>query len=76
MLGSHIYYKNLFSTWQISGNDIKILIPKMLSYLVKKKKESPTDVPSKTWYTAISIKVVPKKREKVEYERERLTRKD
>ncbi len=27
-------------------------------------------------YTAISIKVVPKKREKVEYERERLIGKD
>jgi hypothetical protein len=23
MLGSHIYYTNSFSAWQISGNDIK-----------------------------------------------------
>ena len=25
MLGSHIYYTNSFSAWQISGNDIKKL---------------------------------------------------
>ena len=63
MLGSHIYYTNSFSAWQISGNDIKKLSKEKMDlmdasdkYLVTAKYLSVVSIGSNFFYHNLSDK--------------------